>query len=447
MPGSFEMNHAVDEHALRKALNKIAARHESFRTGFKMVNDEPVQFILAEVKIPVQFIDISSTAVDHDALPRLETNENKQTFLRGVRVSAVRKVQIFLEMSGKIFNLTAPPLLRVVLVRTGPACYDLMYNMHHIISDGWSLEVFKKEFFYFYKQYRGGSAVDTELLPLQYKDFALWYKHRVESGGQNHPSHRSWREKLEKGVPVLQLPRNTSGNKADVKGAEYRYLVDQDVKEKLKKLAAIHNTTLFMVMFVLYILVLRRYSNQQEIVTSIISAGRNHGALSDMIGFFVNSLLFTTHVEDDEPFEDFLQRVHTDVLECFKHQDYPLDLVVREMNIRYPEIPVSFNMINLQEGAAEEEINVFKPFHIPNAHDVKFDIEPYIMEYKNGIGTWWSYKKSIFSPITIEYFVRDYIRLMEFFITHPHQSYNNFRETVKSKKKKRKVRRGISQDL
>ncbi|MCP5102136.1 MAG: amino acid adenylation domain-containing protein, partial [bacterium] len=429
MPDSLRLPGPAGEtavNAVKKTLAKIARRHESFRTGFKMIDDEPVQFIRPAVEIPVPVIDISS-------LPETEKEE--------------RNRQIFLEMSGNIFDLIAPPLLRALLVKHAPGGYDLLYNIHHIVSDGWSLELFKKEFFHFYERYTAEAEGNTaEIQPQipqsvnRYKDFALWHRRRVEAEPVDGPSARFWEEQLAGGVPDLQLPRNLGSDNADVKGAGYRCLVAGDIKDKLNKLAADNHTSLFTVMFAVYILVLRRYSNQQEIVSSIINAGRNHDALSGIMGFFVNSLLFKIRVEDNEGFADFLRRVHGGVLESFKHQDYPPDLVVHRLNMRYPDIPVSFNMTNLGEDASQQEVEVFRAYHIPDSHDAKFDIEPYISEYKNGIDIWWSYKKSIFSPDTLEYFVTDYIKLLEYFCEHPQQSYRDFRATGK----KRKFSRGQS---
>ncbi|MCP5102456.1 MAG: amino acid adenylation domain-containing protein, partial [bacterium] len=344
MPGHLELEHAVDGEVFKKALYKMVERHESFRTLFKMVDDEPVQFILPRhrVELPVGIIDISFL-----------TEPGKE----------LKAGEIFSEVSRKTFDLETAPLLRVLLVKMGAERYRAIYNMHHIISDGWSLQVFEAELLRLYEGYRTGDTVDTvslEPLVFRYRDFAHWDNQRMLNGEDAAESHRFWKERLEGGVPRLQLPHIMDGDAGDLSGAGYRCMIPKDLKERLEKLAREYNTTLFVVMFSFYLLVLGRYSNQQPVSCSIISAGRDHEVLHPIIGFFVNSILFHTRIGGGEVFGDFLARMHHDVMECFRHQHYPLEQVFEELRMKYPEIPETFNMVNILETGASDLLEPFE---------------------------------------------------------------------------------------
>jgi non-ribosomal peptide synthetase component F len=148
----------------------------------------------------------------------------------------------------------------------------------------------------------------------------------------------------------------------------------------------------------------------------------------------VNSVLFTIRVITGEGFTDFLKRVSDNAAQCFAHQNYPLEIVCQEMKKRYPDIPVAFNMANLPGERETRCLDSYEPGHGSKSQDVKFDLETYVFEYRNGIDTMWAYKKSMFSALMIEYFVRDYVKLLEFFTEYPHKNYMDFKTVCQKKK-------------
>jgi non-ribosomal peptide synthetase component F len=160
-----------------------------------------------------------------------------------------------------------------------------------------------------------------------------------------------------------------------------------------------------------------------------MSGREQHALLQKIIGFFVTSVVFKMQVDHDKHFEDFLRQVHQDFMETFQHQGYPLELVCDDLKTRYPDIPVCFNMLNIQDKTDTLDMDTFKAYHIPDAHDVKFDIEPYVTEYKNGIDIFWSYRKSMFKPTTIEFMIKEYIKILDFFSHHPNKNYKAFKLT------------------
>jgi amino acid adenylation domain-containing protein len=405
MPGSMEFNYPVDETLITSTLRRLVRRHESFRTGFKMVNHEPVQFIAPEVDIPFRTIDISP-------LPGAEKQR--------------RRDEIFKKEAETPFDLSRPPIFRSLLIKLEEDRFQWIYNCHHIVTDGWSNAILRQEFSRLYEGLRAGEEVGLEPLRLQYRDFARWHHKRLNDGEQCRESHRYWRQKLENGFPTFQLPADFSGSRALRVGAGYRFPIDGELSARIKKLAQAHQTTLFTVMLAAYILLLYRFSHQCDVVCSIINAGREHLGLHRLMGFFVNAVPFRTDVAVEEPFADLLDRLNNEILEAFRHQGYPLELVAEELKIRYPDISVSFNMGNMQDATAGTAIEDFTAHHVDHVQDVKFDMEPYLIEYRDGIDLFWSYKKRLFKPTTIGYMVQQYVNMLDFFTLNPGSSYQAF---------------------
>jgi amino acid adenylation domain-containing protein len=410
-----QFNHEVEPAAVKEVLYRLLARHESLRTAFKETNGQVYQVIEKKVAVNFKMFDISAFA-------EKEKQEKRTLIIR--------------DTAGTPFDLSTAPLFKMAFIKLAERDYVFVFNMHHIISDGWSMTILKKEFSLLYEGRRTGKEKELIPLALQYKDFAAWSNKQLNDPGIKARSHRFWKERLKQGIPALELQRDFKGNREDRRGAGYRLMVLGETKDKLKKLARDYNTSLFMVMFSIYIIFLARFSglsNRKEIVCSIISSGREHLSLFNIIGFFINSVIFKITVDHEENFTCFLQRVHTDVMEIFQHQDYPLELVCEDLKMRHPEIPVSFNFLNLPDETEEMDLGTLEPYHLPEINDVKFDIEPYITEYKNGIDIFLSYRKNMFKPDIIEYMMREYAGLLEFFSGNPDKSFNDYKLTKKKK--------------
>ena len=155
------------------------------------------------------------------------------------------------------------------------------------------------------------------------------------------------------------------------------------------------------------------------------------------MGFFVNSIFFSINVDYQEPFIDFIRRVNTAAAEVLQHQGYPLELVCKELKIKYPDVPASFNMLNIRDESVDLSIESIETGHTRNMQDVKFDLEVYVNEFKNGISLFWAYKKSLFDPIKIDGFIEIYMNLIDFFKDNLRESYSQYR----AKKKKRSFKR------
>jgi hypothetical protein len=391
MPGWLRFSHTVNIEELQASLSRIFSRHESFRTGFKKIREQPVQFIREKAEILLQAIDISGLAED----------EKQQ-----------KTKEIIKQTTAQPFDLENPPLFRSVLIKQADEAFLFVYDMHHIISDGWSIGIVKREFHRLYNHYSKGSRWDPEPVPYRYKDFSAWHNQQIRDSEPRQRALGYWRKVIENGLPVLKLPYYYSGSPEDKSGAGYRCRINQTGKDKLYQLANDNNTTLSTLLFTLYNLLFAYLGGQKEIVTTIISAGREHSSLDRIVGYFIIPVIVKIHVDLRGDFEELLSGVNREVLEALHHQNYPFEKVLDDLKIAYPNIPASFNFISMQDIDMEIEPDSLAPGHIRDRQEVKFPLGLFLTEYKNGIEINWDYQKTMFEPGTIENIAGKYLDLV-----------------------------------
>ena len=265
MPGRIQLDGGVEEQHIRETLTKLFERHESFRTSFKEVDKTPVQFVTAKADAPIRSIDISG----------LQGEEKEK-----------ERERIYEDVARSPFDLEQPPIFRSVLVKLTNDEHELIFNKHHIITDGWSNSILAREFMQIYDGYRTGNCNGNGLphLELQYKDFCYWHNRQLIDPVLNRESHEFWKDKLLKGYPSLQLPVYSNEQGDGRTGAALMTGIDQNLLGKLNQLAYTQNTSLFTVLFAVYMLVLNHFTNQEDIACSIISAGRDHISLGKYNG-------------------------------------------------------------------------------------------------------------------------------------------------------------------
>jgi amino acid adenylation domain-containing protein len=391
MPGWLRFSHLVNMEVLQRSLSGLFTRHESFRTGIKKIREQPVQFIRERVEIPLRAIDISGLAED----------EKQQ-----------KTGEMIKQITAQSFDLENPPLFRSVLIKLGDEAFLFVYNMHHIISDGWSMGIVRREFHRLYNEYAKGNQWDPEPVPYQYKDFAAWHNQQIWDSELRRTALRYWKKVIETGLPVLKLPYYYSGSPEDKSGASYRCTIDQNSTEKLHQLAKDNHTTMSALLFTLYNLLFAYLSGQKEIVTTIISAGRGHSSLDMVVGYFINPVFVKIYVDLRGDFEELLSAINRQVLEALQHQNYPFELLLDDLKIAYPNISASFNFISMQDIDMEIEPDSLASYHIREFQEVKYPLSLFLTEYKNGIEINWEYQKTMFEPAAIENTAEKYLDLI-----------------------------------
>ncbi|UCH94456.1 MAG: hypothetical protein JSV88_29880, partial [Candidatus Aminicenantes bacterium] len=415
MPEIIMINHQVEETLIRQTLNQIIKRHEGLRTGFKEINGSTVQYVAVTTHISFENIDISS----------MEENRKE-----------IRLTTIINEFIRKPFHLDEPPLIRSLLVKMNQQQYIFAYNLHHIVTDGWSMGILERDFHRIYQAYRKGieSPIHEKPGKITYKDFAYWHNRQMEHAANKEISREFWIRFLKEELPVLHLPQDFNQEGKEKAGARSRFVIPRDIKDALNHLSKKHNITLFTLMYSVYTIFLSLVSGQKIVVTAILNAGRDHPSCQDIVGFFINTILFKTGINQEDVFIHFAVRVQESVLEFFKHQGYPLELVLDEVGVKYPQVTTSFNMLNIHNTETIPLENR-ESLHQPNYEmlNVKFDIEPFVTEYQDGIEINVSYNKSIFKAENMEYMMKKYQKLVEFFARNPYKRLKDYKETRKRK--------------
>jgi amino acid adenylation domain-containing protein len=392
-PGStaYNMSTAVPlkgelhEQALQRAVQTIVCRHEVLRTHFSLLEGEPVQVIEEDSHIQVVVVSLQG----------LEADE---------QVAAIRRSTV--EEGATPFDLSNGPLLRVKVLKTAEQEHVLLLSMHHIVSDGWSIEIFLRELSALYGAYRKGEEIELDELPVHYADFALWQARFLEEGALEEQLSY-WRKQLQGAAGILEL--RTDFRRPAVKGiegGERRFVLGGDTLAALKKLSREAGATLFMTLLAGTQALLWRYTGQADISIGTPIAGRNHEGIEGLIGFFVNMLVIRTGVRGDEIFVDHLRRVREVALGAYEHQDVPFEKLVETMQpdrdpSRTQLFQVTFALENaggralelegLKTGAATRGVTVSN-----------YDLSVEAHEFEKGLVLLLRYDIRLFAPETIE---------------------------------------------
>ncbi|MFE2945366.1 condensation domain-containing protein, partial [Streptomyces sp. NPDC059255] len=322
---ALRMTGVLDIGALERAVAQIVARHEGLRTTFDSVDGRVIQVVHPLMTIPVEYLDLSRTgkgdAKDCHRDADIDANADANA---GVHASADRILQ---ERLLTPFDLRVGPLFRVLVVRLAADRHALLLSMHHIISDGRSLDVLTGELATCYAAALHGGAAELPELPIQYADYASWQHDRL-TDAELADGLAYWRERLA-GMEPLELP--TDRPRPTVRsgaGAVHTFAVPSELAAGLARLGREQGASLFVTLTAVTQLLLARYSGQDDIAVGTATAGRDRAELENLVGFFVNTLVLRSHVDGGETMGEFLRTVKDTVLEAFDHQKVPFDRVV-----------------------------------------------------------------------------------------------------------------------
>ena len=301
----------VNEEALEWCFRELFRRHESLRTVFRMDNGKEVrQFILSE--------DELSFRVERIDLMGLEQPEEQ---LR----------QSIAEEASKPFSLTDGPLLRATLYRTHAERRVLTYTLHHIIGDGWSMQIIMEELLLLYEARCEGGSNPLQPLRIQYRDYASWQQQNLR--GEEMDRHRKyWQELLSGELPVLELPGDRCRPAVKTyRGGSVGIRIGAGQLSAFYALCQEAGCTLFMGLLGLVKTLLYRYTGQQDIIIGSPIAGREHADLEGQIGFYVNMLALRSKLKGEDNFRNVLAKMREVTLGAYEHQAYPFDELVDEL--------------------------------------------------------------------------------------------------------------------
>jgi amino acid adenylation domain-containing protein len=375
----------LDVPSLHRALTEIVRRHEALRTFFPVINGNPAQIIAPPQAVTLLIHDLSGIATSRQE----------------------PEVQKFVDDTVRNpFDLAQLPLIRMTLFRLGERLSLLLITAHHIVFDGWSIGLFRYEMAELYNAFLEGRGSPLPELPIQYADFAIWQRRRMQAGTLE-PQLRYWTQQLVNLPPLLQLP--VSRQRPEIEsfgGARVQMHLRTHLSAELKAFSRRENVTLFMTLLASFQTLLYRYTDQTDIPVGTVIANRTPDVCEQLIGCFVNTLVLRGDLKGDLSFRKLVRRVSDVAIAAYEHQELPFECLVDALQ---PERSASYNplfqfMFILQNVPSP-------PIELPEmtivAADVdggtaKFDLTLSMEETPAGLDGTWEYNDELFDSDTIQ---------------------------------------------
>jgi amino acid adenylation domain-containing protein len=396
MPFPLRLTGQLNIEALEQTLSEIVRRHEVLRTTFASVAGQPVQIIRPPQPFQLTVTDLSGW----------DEAEREQ--------QAQREVQ---EEARRAFDLTQGPLLRVFLVRLSAAEHVVLFTMHHIISDGWSLGVLVRELVTLYEAYLGNRSSPLPELAVQYADYAVWQRDWLQ-GEELEAQVQYWRAQLSGAPAVLELSTDKARPAVQSqRGAQYGFTLSAELTRGLRELSRSESASLFMTLLAGWQLLLGRYSGQDDVVVGTPIANRHRAEVEPLIGFFVNTLALRTHLDDELSFRDLLRQVKETALGAYAHQDLPFEKLVEELQPKRslshtPLFQVFFALQNAPIGELKLPGLELQPVGQGGRERALFDLSLSIGEMAEQLRCGLSYNTDLYEAATMQRLAAHYERLL-----------------------------------
>jgi amino acid adenylation domain-containing protein/non-ribosomal peptide synthase protein (TIGR01720 family) len=375
---AFRLEGPVDRSRLDDTFRELIQRHESLRTGFRLLDGRPVQRVYREIDFSME---------------HLSTQEGNEE----------QTVRAFM----RPFNLGKPPLFRVGLVKSEEQKYILIMDMHHIISDGTSMGILARDFRRLYGQ------GDVPRLRIQYKDYTDWLSHEKQRE-ELKKQEVYWLGEFSGDIPILNLPLDHPRPAVQsFEGGMISCKLDEERVNRLKGLALAEGVTIYMVLLAAFNVLLSKLSGQEDIIIGSPLVGRRHADLNPIIGMFVNVLALWNRPTADKRFNEFLKEVKEKTLKAFENQEYPFEDLLDRVSVnrdasRNPLFDVVFAFETAGKPSADSQSSWFgdltlKPYFI-ESRLAKFDLVLLCVEMKDNLFFNIEYCTKLFAKETISRF-------------------------------------------
>jgi len=395
IPLGVRLDGKFDVQAFELTLSEVIRRHEVLRTSFPRSGDLPVQAIAPAAPVSVPIVNL-------DELP--EASRNSEALRLAVDEAALP------------FDLAQGPLLRCKILRLDEEQHYVLVTMHHIISDGWSMGVLVREIAVLYDAFSTGKAAALPELPVQYADFAYWQRQWL-AGEVEESQLAYWKQQLAGSQPILRLrtdwPRPAMRTS---QGATRSLSLSRTLSEGIKQLSRREGVTQFMTLMTAFQILLRRYTQEDDMLIGADVANRNYREIEGLIGFFVNQLVFRTNLSGDPSFRDLLGRVRTTALRAYANQDLPFEKLVEvlkpERSSNYsPLFQVKFIFRNALEETLEIPGGVLTPLNF-NQTTTKVDLMMSVEDNGHALDVSLLYATDLFKEATIINMLKEFEMLL-----------------------------------
>ena len=355
MTRALMLDGPLDRNALEHAFATIVARHDMLRTVFVMRDGALKQRVIDDVALPLAFADLRG---EHDPLEAARDAVQREAMVE--------------------FALEDTPAVRMSLLQVANDAHVLVFNIHHILADAWSLAVLIREFAAAYDGAHRSVNVAHAELRIGYKEYAAWQMQRLE-GSSGARLRDFWHAAMAAPLPVLELPADRPRPRVrSGEGARVALHFDAELGGALRKLAREHGSSLYMLLLALVKTLLFRLSGTSDLIVGAPVAGRNHVDLENQVGLYVNMLPLRSRLDAEQPFAELLESVARTTTAAFEHQEYPFDRLVAELSLArdVTRTPLFDVVVVLQNAEIPEfKLNDLQiaPFDTPAATS-KFDL-------------------------------------------------------------------------
>jgi amino acid adenylation domain-containing protein len=402
LPRALRLIGDLDLTALARALDEVVRRHEALRTTFPSIGGKACQLIAPPQPLALPFVDVAG-------LPERE----REAEVRSLATAAARRP----------FDLEHGPLLRVCVLRLGRLEHVVLFTLHHIVSDAWSMGVLVREVTALYSAFVAGRESPLPELPIQYADFAAWQRLWLK-GDVLEAELAYWRQQLGGAPEELALPRDhPSPVQPTFRGANHLFLLPPEVAGVLRELCRAEGVTLFMALLGAFQVLLHQITGQDDVVVGTDIANRNHLEIEGLIGFFVNNLVMRTRLAGNPSFTEVLARVREVTLGAYAHQDLPFDRLVKALRLRDPSrqqplFQALFVLQNAPIGPVQSPGLEIRPVDF-DFETSKFDLALFTWETRQGIVGSWVYKTDLFVAGTVAAWSRSFETLLRAVAARP----------------------------
>ncbi len=396
LPVVVKISGPLNKVILERAITGVLHRHESLRTVIREEGSTPYQLINSEVNWTLPIKDIAG----------MSGSEQQQH---------VNK--IIHEIIRQPFNLTQGPLWQIQLISLSPDMNILVLVMHHLISDGWSINIFLREMETIYQSLLNSQEPDLAELPVQYVDFAVWQKQLVETGAYADQL-RFWRKQLAGNIEALKLPVDHDVSAVGTYLGGRRTLdLPQSTLLSIKKYCRQQSVTPFMMLLAVFKVLLFCYTDQKDLIISVPVATRNQPGLENLIGYFNTLIPIRTQIQEDFSFQEVLQLVRQVTLEAYQNTDLPFQEIISIPVLKRVALTRgSFDYVPLVD-APFKDAGLVTEYMAIDAGVSNFDLGLFVKEKPDSLTLLLEYKHVLFEADTIDVLLRTYQQLIEYLFT------------------------------
>lgn len=303
-----ELAFEVDQNLLERSLDILFKRHESLRTSFHYINEAPVQQVHPEAVHKVNYYTV-------------ETEDNYYAAAKPILAADALEP----------FDLSIPPLVRVSVVKLGEKHYCIAITIHHIICDGWSLNILLTELQKIYQALAQHHQPALSALPVQYKEYAHWHNQLLESEAIKR-QRQYWHKKLSGELPLTEIPPDRPRQKGSLPEADWvSCMISEETLALIARISEASNVSQFMIFSAVVKILIYKLANENDVVTGGLSFGRDQEVLQNQVGMFVNTLVLRDQFREEDNFMTVLEKVKQTILESYDNKDYPFDWLADEL--------------------------------------------------------------------------------------------------------------------